>query len=330
MGDFTPFPGSAYNISLADLLARNIFGADGVAGPSHTRIPFTFTSDLMMYNAGYNNSQSTNLGNIMSDTPGTIAGRARLVPDQSTNVRDSISTWNGPNNISSNRNVPAYTSADNAAMVSMAVNPQSMKWEQGKRFVKKDTQTGALFLFFSDQAGENNDILNLTISGTSGNIDFRALGDPNVVTNGYATQNRNKLLIWHKLYNLTRQPMFYTDTGGTGNAQPATIYQNNFYIIYKTLLMPFELRMVGFFSKVLEFTENASDPFKRDFTMQFTVTSTDPPLNQLVQYATSGRPTPPATNTPGDVTREPSFGQPNATPTPTGGPVGPYSVPGIA
>jgi hypothetical protein len=68
------------------------------------------------------------------------------------------------------------------------------------------------------------------------------------------------------------------------------------------VLIPFELRFIGFFSKVLDFSEHATDPFKRDFNMQFTVTSTDPPLGDLVRFATSAIPGPTLPNTPGAVT----------------------------
>jgi hypothetical protein len=297
MSDYTPFPGSAYNVSLADLLARNIFGAQGVSAPSHTRIPFIFTSDLNLFQSGYVDVHNASQVSTIVSTFGVAD--AQIIADQTPNVRDAIATWPGSNNTNPTGGLPAGVApGDSNAMIAMAVNPQSIRWDQPKRFAKKDTQTGSLFLFFSDQAGENNDILTLTMQGTTGNIDTRAINSSEPSAKSHAIQNRNKLIIWHKLYNLSRQPMYYTDNSGE-------VFQNNFYIIYRTLLMPFELRFVGFFSKVLEFTENATDPFKRDYTLQFTVTSTDPPLSDLVRFATSGIPSPVAPNTPGAVTGGP-------------------------
>jgi hypothetical protein len=296
MADFTPFPGAEYNVSLADLLARNIFGAQGVSAPAHNRVPFVFTSDMNLENVG--NWSVNTLG--LSDLASTLGYTSPVaIPDQTTNVRDSISTWTGPNSITSGAAI-TRGAGNNDSMIAMAVNPNSIRWDQPKRFAKKDTQTGSLFLFFSDNAGENNDILTLTMSGTTGNIDVRALNNQQNHVKGHAIQNRNKLLIWHKLYNLTRQPMFFK------NSRNGTVKQNNFYIIYRTLLMPMEIRFVGFFSKVLDFTENAMDPFKRDYTMQFTVVQTDPPLSQLVSYARDNIGDPRGLNLPGAVTAGPS------------------------
>jgi hypothetical protein len=169
-----------------------------------------------------------------------------------------------------------------------------VRWDQPKRFVKKDTQTGSLFLFFSDQNGQNNDILTLTFAGSTGNIDPRST-DPTT-----AAQNAQKLQIWHQLYALTRQPMYYT-LGGT-------TYQNNFYIIYDTVLIPFPLRFIGFFSKVMDFTEDAEHPFARNYSMQFTVVSTNPSLDNLVMYLTAGQPSASGPQSSTTVTNQPPPG----------------------
>ena len=287
----TDFVGQAYNISLADLIAQNLFGATNINAPTHQRIPFIFTSDYLLYQTGF-----TGVKDVAATATALGVTDPQAIQEQTSNVRDSISIWPSSNNVSSSQSVPTGMVADDSAMIAMAINPQSIRWDQPKRFVKKDTQTGALFLFFADNAGENNDILTLTINGTSGNIDTRAFANIDKSAQAYATQNAKKLITWHKLYQLTRQPMFYTVSS------EGVSYQNNFYIIYRTLLMPFELRLTGFFSKVLEFTENAADPFKRDFSMQFTVTSTNPPLSDLVRFLTSGRPSPVGQNSPGAAT----------------------------
>jgi hypothetical protein len=164
MADFTPFPGSEYNVSLADLISRNIFGAQGVSAPSHNRVPFIFTSDLNMDAVNGTSNGISGLSYLANKAGYTTP---LVVPDQTTNVRDSISTWTGPNTITSGAAVPKGA-GNNDSMIAMAVNPNSIRWDQPKRFAKKDTQTGSLFLFFSDNAGENNDILTLTMSGTTG------------------------------------------------------------------------------------------------------------------------------------------------------------------
>ena len=304
MANDQTFPGSGYNIQLSDLLARQLFGQRTLSAPTHNRIPFIFTSDYNLSKSGY-----TNVDASMALTTYQTGDISQTIPEQTPNVQDSISVWPGFNNVNQDQGRAANVPPDNGAMIAMAVNPQSIRWDQPKRFAKKDTQTGSLFLFFSDQAGENNDILTLTISGTSGNIDTKSMNNADSNASDYASQNSQKLIIWHRLYNLTRQPMFYTDNQGI-------TYQNNFYIIYRTILIPFELRFIGFFSKVLEFSENATDPFKRDFTMQFTVTTTDPPLSDLVRFVTSGIPGPTLPNTSTAVTDTTSAVDYMANPTP--------------
>ena len=62
----------------------------------------------------------------------------------------------------------------------------------------------------------------------------------------------------------------------------ATNLKNEFYITYRTVLMPIQITLVGFFSQVMEFTESAQDPFNRDYSFAFTVVYTSPSLDELV------------------------------------------------
>jgi hypothetical protein len=66
------------------------------------------------------------------------------------------------------------------------------------------------------------------------------------------------------------------DTGVT------TRYANKQYIYYQTTLFPTQIQFTGFFSRVLEFEETADDPFNRRYTMGFTVTGVNPPLDDIV------------------------------------------------
>lgn len=147
-----------------------------------------------------------------------------------------------------------------SAVISMMVNPNSIKWTQSKRIVKKDTLGGSVYFHFSDKNGRNNDILTLNFSGTT----------------GYIREEENdagskKLQIWHDLYSLSMEPMYL----------PGNI-KNEFYISYSTILMP-SMLLTGFFSQPLQFSESADKPFMRDYSFGFTVTDSEPSLDGILE-----------------------------------------------
>jgi hypothetical protein len=129
-------------------------------------------------------------------------------------------------------------------------------------------QQGATFFHFSDRNGQNNDILTLDFTGNTGNIWSK---DP---------ANKQKLLIWHMLYRMSREPMHFDVSDITDGTTVRRANQQ--YIYYQTPLFPSQIQFTGFFSKVLEFEESAESPFNRQYTMAFTVTGTNPPLDDIV------------------------------------------------
>jgi hypothetical protein len=157
-------------------------------------------------------------------------------------------------------------------IIEMAVNPQTINWKQPKRITKRDTQQGSIFFHFTNKNGQNNDILTLDFSGTTGNIDYR--GDSNFDPNNSSTISNGairKAIIWHNLWNLTREPMILEDGS-----------QNNFYILYSSNLILSTVMLVGFFNSVLSFGETAGRPFSKDYNFSFVVTDTTPPLDDLL------------------------------------------------
>jgi hypothetical protein len=161
------------------------------------------------------------------------------------------------------------------AVIKMAVNPETINWRQPKRITRKDTMDGAVFFHFNNSKGQNNDIITLDMKGTTGNINL--VTNPNVDDQGknaYLEANKSKLLMWHNLYNLTREGMLYQDNNGIWQ-------ENQFYIVYTTKLFPMGVRLCGFFSKTLEFEEHAKDPNKRNYSLSFTVTATNPDLDDI-------------------------------------------------
>lgn len=142
--------------------------------------------------------------------------------------------------------------------IEMAINPSSIEWDQPKRWTKRDVRDGSVFFHFTNSSGQNNDVLTLNFSGSTGNIG----GGPGSTT---------KWLVWHNLYLLTREPVVLPD--GTPNITKIT-YQSNLWTV------PIEFS--GFFNTVLKFSESADKPNSRDYSFGFTVLETSPDLDYVL------------------------------------------------
>lgn len=239
---------------------RDVSGAQGVAFP---RIPMTLTSRLRR---------------------AAVAGAALL--------------REGDANIGRTRTEAlAFFGNANAFMptIAMAVNPNSIQFDQPKRWTKKDTMEGSVFFHFTNAKGQNNDILTIRFAGNTGNIDLRgSLGSSRPptereaqgasATTGPDTGALYKLLVWHNLYLLTREPMLLAD--GSDNVVT---------IAFRSALFPVQMSVDGFFTKVLEFEEAANKPHSRNYSFEFTVQEAEPDLDTVLQLLTGTLGAPPTT-----------------------------------
>lgn len=251
---------AAFNGDVSAYLSKTVTQFGFSTSTSVRRVPFTFTSEKRLDVVG----QSIDTGNQTSvDLEAKRLLLARLGTDVATinAILNTTDTLPGAANIS--------------PLIRMAVNPQAIKWTQNKRTVRKDTRDGATFFHFTNINGQNNDILNLDFQGTTGNIDTRGIGG------SIPPGNQNKLVVWHQLYHLTREPMLFVDRNGIQR-------ENKFYLIYKTKLFPVPVTFVGFFNKVLDFEESADRPFTNTYSMGFTVTDTAPSLDDMLAAISIG------------------------------------------
>jgi hypothetical protein len=160
---------------------------------------------------------------------------------------------------------PILTGGETATLMSeieMAINPRSIRWEQPKRWTKRDTREGSAFFHFTNSRGQNNDILTLQFEGTTGNIDTRGSD----VTGAF-----HKWEVWHNLYLLTREPVLLEDGS-----------ENLIRITYRSPLWRQAVNFLGFFESVLEFSEVADKPHSRDWSFSFKVMETDPDLDRML------------------------------------------------
>lgn len=227
-------------------LGQTIFGEGGKPYSDPNRVPMAFTSLRRLRASGL-------------DTTARIGGEGGIIPDI-TSISDlSI----------------VFPNTAEVTVIEMAVNPNSIGFRQPKRITKRDTQEGSVFFHFTNSRGENNDILTLDFSGNTGNIDSRS----DIVTDttsvfstqaGVNTGANKKLSLWHNLWQLTREPMLLEDNT-----------RNEFLIVYSSVAIPIQISLIGHWSNVLEFTDNADKPFSRDYSMSFTVEEIVPPLDEL-------------------------------------------------
>lgn len=197
--------------------------------------------------------------------------------------------------------------------VSMLVNPSSVSFRQPKRITKQQTQAGTIFYHWSDQDGRNNDILELEFSGQTGNINIRngtikkgfigaisdqisqktggpgpigwlnQVADSNssvdssslgVVLQGdsYTASGASKLSNFLNLYSLTREPTIH----------PRLKTPVYYYISYSSPVFGNTfVTFIGHFSRVLEFTDDANNPFSANYSMGFTVLSSIPSMDRI-------------------------------------------------
>ncbi len=229
------------------------------------RIPFTFTSTARLIKSG----KLSALGNTFAAAEAKTE-RENVLKSIEEETRPISTTLTAGKDLLSSI-VPTQGVAP---VISMAVNPHSVKWSQTKRISKRDTMEGSVFFHFTNTADQNNDVLVCTFTGRTGNINTNV--NP---IEALSTGSNQKLKIWHDLYNLSREGMLL-NKDNTG-ADVAKGNKNEFFIAYRTMLMPAPITLIGHFSQVLEFTEDAADPFNRVYSFQFTVTDTSPRLDDL-------------------------------------------------
>ncbi len=195
--------------------------------------------------------------------------------------------------------------------VAMQVNPASVSFRQDKRITERDTQEGKVFFHWATQMGNNDDVMRLEFNGQTGNIGMRtgtrgkgfagssaiAGAAANWITNTLSdmagdgegwndpgtlraegahidTSGASRLANFHNLWSLTREPVLDVVTG-------IPVY---YYITYASPLFGNSLiTFVGHFSRSLEITDDAGEPFNRRYSFGFTAHGSYPSPTQLYE-----------------------------------------------
>ena len=254
-------------INIAQALSNTIFGGQVHADAKRVPMIFTSTRRLRLYDPSFKS-----ISTFLSPTEAAHG----TGPSGTSRVSDLFlaTSENGPTLGST------LSYSGELSIIEMGVNPNSITWKQPKRITKRDTQEGSVFFHFTNSKGQNNDILTMDFRGNTGNINLASSILPTDsflnTASGNDTGAAKKLLAWHNLWALTREPMLLEDN---------TI--NEFMITYSSPVIPEEIMLVGFFSNVLDWTDAAEKPFSRDYAMSFTVQQVVPPLEELMSLVSS-------------------------------------------
>lgn len=140
--------------------------------------------------------------------------------------------------------------------VQLGINPEKVEFIQPKRITEQKLQEGSVFYHFANNQGQNNDILRMTFSGSTGDI------------SGADGESRDNLRQWRSLYLLTQEPM------RLWNGR-----ENVFSIAYVSPTFEVKNTFRGFFETVLKLDEDANMPNERLYNFTFVVTSVNRPVN---------------------------------------------------
>lgn len=219
-----------------------------------------------------------------------------IVPDLS-NAMNSANSFNRADGTGGPRIPMLFTCTAwiNAGMapIALRINPHNVTFKQGKRITKRNTSGGTAYTHWADENGQNNDVLEISFKGRTGNINLRRDPTARKTVVGQAMQDfanllsgtqdaasvstnqgGAKLFTWSRLYQLTR----------TAVVDPSTSKKNIFYIVYRSPLFPRPILFMGFYNNVLDFGETAEAPFLVEWSFNFVVQATMPDLDRLSEY----------------------------------------------
>jgi hypothetical protein len=186
-------------------------------------------------------------------------------------------------------------SQKNVPPVRMKVNPQSVTFSQSKRITRRDTQSGAVFFHWTNAKGSNNDVINIAFSGQTGNINLRTGAKRANALSSELAQFQDwvksvtkqegleiatisgaaHLMSFWNLYALTREPMF----------DPVSGQPNQFHVMYSSpILGNAMVDFVGHFDRVLEFSDEAAEPFNKSYNFSFVASASIPSMDDIYKY----------------------------------------------
>jgi hypothetical protein len=196
--------------------------------------------------------------------------------------------------------------------ISLSMNPTSVSFRRPKRISERKTQGGSTFFHWTDSSGRNNDIMTMDFRGQTGNINLRRAARLKYNTYGSERVNwlNEKINDFEDLASSTDHLMSPAPTGADKDMSGATKLVK-FWDLYKLTTEPLldpttgipissviyyasplfgnmYVKFYGHFNSALEFEDTADSPFNKMWSFGFTVTSSQPNLNQIYEAVTFG------------------------------------------
>lgn len=186
-----------------------------------------------------------------------------------------------------NRNLNRQASAVTNAKVVMELNPSQIEFQQSKRIARQDVRGGAVFYHGVNARGEDNDILVLSFSGSTGDIHdapFRDSTSPSVPDPGanvpaeIARENAwtdavyARYVEFWKLVQMSREPVILDDN--TRNELRVSVVGLSFKQV---------VTFFGFFSQPVTWTETAQTKGSLDWKCEFTVNRVSPSFEDYLK-----------------------------------------------
>lgn len=220
-------------------------------GGGMPRVPFVFSS--VKRDLAFNSQVETARGELVR--LGAIDSAALF----------NQNTLDGPYGTSSVNQILTLNGLDANALrgpVAMAVNPASVRFEMAKRITKIDTLAGSRFCHFTTRLGFDNDIMTISMSGSTGTITRPSLagGDPAFIR---AAAMRHAAFL--NLYALTCEESYLPELN-VDNTKSLTIASN---------ALPIPVTFYGHFESTLNYEESANKPNSLDYSLKFVVERID-------------------------------------------------------
>lgn len=212
----------------------------------------------------------------------TVPGRRPWVWD--TNLRKKARGFAG---IPGEFEVPSSKVAREAVI--MELNPSSIQIQQTKRIARADVRGGAVFYHGVNVEGADNDILILSISGSSGDIRVPPQRAAGTAEPGEGNTNqeveaekawldavRRRFREFWKLVQMSREPILLSD--GT---------VNKFFLTMVSPVFQIDVTFEGFFSQPLTWSESATEKGSITWDCEFTVNRVTPSFADYVAQVTA-------------------------------------------
>lgn len=160
--------------------------------------------------------------------------------------------------------------------VSMMINPTDMTITQPKRKTEVKVQSGSRFLHFLNAQNQNNDIMRISISGSTGAMH---VGPDVPADSPEAIAAAMRYKTWLSFYALVNEPMIFLDTTSGTSAQ---LCANQFSLICPSPHLKVPVAFIGHWDAMPEVKVSADHPHSVSYSATFVVDHVEGGLDNIL------------------------------------------------